>query len=178
MRLVGKILTPMLLAKRHAMLERLILAAVTMAVLMGCSSGHSHPTENYVGRVKTVDAATLRLWMNDGRDFTIVDVRSEGEYDSDGHAPGSELHPWSIYNRDAQRNEAFLEEMKARFQPDATIVLLCSHGMRASQAAAALQEQVGFTSVYVFPGGFEGHYMEGYPAGEGWKAAGLPVEDW
>jgi rhodanese-related sulfurtransferase len=55
---------------------------------------------------------------------------------------------------------------------------LCSHGMRASQAAAALQEQAGFTSVYVFPGGFEGHHMQGYPGGEGWKAAGLPVEDW
>jgi rhodanese-related sulfurtransferase len=50
--------------------------------------------------------------------------------------------------------------------------------MRASQAAAALQEKRGFTAVYVFPGGYEGHHMDGYPAGDGWKAAGLPFDEW
>jgi rhodanese-related sulfurtransferase len=163
---------------KHGALRRLAVAVAALGALTGCSSGHSHPMEDYGGRVKTIDAPTMRIWIDEGRDFTIVDVRSEGEYDSDGHAPGSALHPWSIYNRDAERNKVFLEEMKAAFSPDATLVLLCSHGMRASQAAAALQEQAGFTSVYVFPGGFEGHHMQGYPGGEGWKAAGLPVEDW
>jgi rhodanese-related sulfurtransferase len=68
--------------------------------------------------------------------------------------------------------------MTAEFEPDDTIVLLCSHAMRASQAAAALQEKRGFTAVYVFPGGYEGHHMDGYPAGDGWKAAGLPFDEW
>lgn len=159
-------------------LHRFALAAVSFVVLTGCSSGHDAHGDSYVGRVKTVDAATITDWMSEGREFTIVDVRSEGEYDSDGHAPGSELHPWSIYNRDPERNKVFVQEMRETFRPDETIVLLCSHGMRASQAAAALQEQAGFTEVYVFPGGFEGHHMAGYPAGDGWKSAGLPVEDW
>ena len=30
--------------------------------------------------------------------------------------------------------------------------------------------------VYVFPGGYEGHHMAGFPAGDGWRAAGLPME--
>jgi len=163
---------------RRSLVPRIALAATVFVSLTGCTSGHDHPMEDYIGKVKTVDAAIIRTWMDEGRDFTIVDVRSEGEYDSDGHVPGSELHTWSIYNRDPERNKAFVEEMKTRFQPDALLVLICSHGMRASQAAATLQEQAGFTEVYVFPGGFEGHHMAGYPGGDGWKAAGLPTEDW
>jgi len=158
--------------------RRLALATIVLTTWAACAAGQEHRAENYIGRVQTVDAPTIQIWMDEGRDFTIVDVRSEGEYDSDGHAPDSQLHPWSIYNRDAERNRDFLKEMQAGFPPDATIVLVCSHGMRASQAAAALQEHAGFTAVYVFPGGFEGHHMEGYPGGDGWKAAGLPVEDW
>jgi rhodanese-related sulfurtransferase len=158
-----------------AVLPHSVLVIILLA--SGCAV-HEHPTEDFTGRVNTVDAATMRIWMAEGRDFTIVDVRSEGEFDSEGHAPGSELHSWSIFNRDPARNQAFLEEMSARFDRDAAIVLICSHAMRASQAAAALAEQRGFTAVYVFPGGYEGHHMEGYPGGDGWKAAGLPVEDW
>jgi len=48
--------------------------------------------------------------------------------------------------------------------------------MRATEAADALQQQVGFSQVYVFPGGYEGHHMTGFPAGDGWRAAGLPME--
>lgn len=163
-------------AGHHASPGLVTLIAVGL-LLSGCA-GHRHPDEDYTGRVKTVDAGTIRLWMEEARDFVIVDVRSEGEYDSHGRAPGSELHPWSIYNRDPQRNAAFIEEMRTAFPADATVVLLCSHGMRASQAAVALQEQAGFTSLYVFPGGYEGHHMAGYPAGDGWKAAGLSIEEW
>ena len=153
------------------------MAALIIGLLAGCA-GHDHPKEDFTGRVKTADAATIRGWMSEGRNFTIVDVRSEGEYDSDGHAPDARLHPWSIFNQNPERNQAFLAEITEEFEPDDTIVLLCSHAMRASQAAAALQEKRGFTSVYVFPGGYEGHHMEGYPAGDGWKAAGLPFDEW
>jgi rhodanese-related sulfurtransferase len=153
------------------------LALPAVALLAGCA-GHDHPKEDFTGRVKTVNAETIRSWMAEERDFTIVDVRSEGEYDSDGHAPEARLHPWSIFNRNPERNQAFLAEMTTEFEPDDTIVLLCSHAMRASQAPAALQEKRGFTAVYVFPGGYEGHHMDGYPAGDGWKAAGLPFDEW
>ena len=155
--------------------------AVFLAALLsvGCSShdGHGdHDGTDYTTMVKTVDAATIRQWMDEGRDFTIVDSRSTGEYENDGHVPGSELHPYSLHNLDPMRNEAFVEEMEVAFEPDTTIVLICSHAMRASQAAVDLQTKAGFTNVYVFPGGYEGHHMDTYPSGDGWKAAGLPVE--
>ena len=46
----------------------------------------------------------------------------------------------------------------------------------ATQAAADLGEKAGFTNVYVFPGGVEGHHMDDYPAGDGWLDADLPYE--
>jgi rhodanese-related sulfurtransferase len=146
--------------------------------LCGGCAGHSAADDiDYTALVKTVDAPTIRQWMEEGRSFSIVDVRSTSEYENDGHVPDVDLHPYSIYNRDPMRNEAFVEEMEVAFEPDATIVLICSHAMRASQAAHDLQRKAGFTNVYVFPGGYEGHHMKGYPSGDGWKAAGLPLED-
>lgn len=157
----------------------LLRATALLGILLcvGCA-GHSTTDEvDYTALVKTVDAPTIRQWMEAGRDFSIVDVRSTAEYENDGHVPDVDLHPYSIYNRDPMRNEAFVEEMEVAFEPDATIVLICSHAMRASQAAHDLQSEAGFTNVYVFPGGYEGHHMKGYPSGDGWKSAGLPLED-
>ena len=81
---------------------------------------------------------------------------------------------YSLRDRDA--NQAMLERAASRFAPDETLLVMCSHGMRATHAAWELQERFGFEIVYVFPGGFEGHHMEGYGGGDGWKAAGLPLE--
>jgi len=154
-----------------------VTALLGMLLCAGCA-GHSAADDvDYTALVKIADAATIRQWMEQGRSFSVVDVRSTTEYENDGHVPDVDLHPYSIYNRDPMRNEAFMEEMEVAFEPDATIVLICSHAMRASQAAHDLQRKAGFTNVYVFPGGYEGHHMQGYPSGDGWKSAGLPLED-
>jgi rhodanese-related sulfurtransferase len=147
---------------------------------VGCHGRHGadHADDpDYTSIVKTVDADTIREWDRNKRPYTLLDIRSEGEFDSDGHAPGAVLHPYSIHDRDPERNRAFMEEVKAAFDRDETIVLLCSHAMRASQAAARMQSEAGFTNLYVFPGGYEGHHMAKYPSGEGWKADGLPIQD-
>ena len=44
-------------------------------------------------------------------------------------------------------------------------------------AAWALQKESGFTEVYVYEGGYQGHEMAGYPSGPGWVFDGLPLED-
>lgn len=154
-----------------------LLAGMTAS---GCHGRHGADHANdpdYTRIVKTVDAETIREWDREERAYVLLDIRSEGEFDSDGHAPGAVLHPYSIYDRDPERNRAFMEEVKAAFDRDATIVLLCSHAMRASQAAARMQSDAGFTNIYVFPGGYEGHHMANYPSGAGWKADGLPIEE-
>jgi rhodanese-related sulfurtransferase len=154
-----------------------LLASLAVGACQGQHGQHGADDPDYTKIVKTVDADTIRAWDREGKPYILLDIRSEGEFDSDGHAPGAVLHPYSIYNQNPERNLAFMEEVKAEFARDATIVLLCSHAMRASQAATRMQEEAGFTNLYVFPGGYEGHHMSNYPSGEGWKAAGMPIED-
>lgn len=86
--------------------------------------------------------------------IVIVDVRSQGEYDS-GHLPGALHLPWdSITSR-----PGLLDAYK-----DKTIVTYCARGTRARAALKAL-ERAGYTRL--------GHLEGDIPA---WQQAGLPLE--
>ncbi len=140
-------------------------------------AGDEDLPDDFYGKVKVADAKTMHKWIATGKEFTVLDVRTEKEYRRDGHAPDSVLHPYSLNKRNRKQNDRFLDVVSEEFGKDTTLVILCSHGMRATHAAWELQEKKGFDEVYVFPGGFEGHHMHGYPAGDGWKSADLPLED-
>lgn len=160
-----------------------IFAARAFTVLLalgitGCGLfSDAPPHRDYTALLKSADADTIKQWEQSGQEFVVLDVRTEREYKEDGHVDGSVLHPYSFNNKKRGQNERFLETVRKELEPDTTIVVLCGVGMRASQAAFDLQTKAGFTNVYVYGGGFEGHHMEDYPGGEGWKADGLPVED-
>ena len=151
---------------------------VVALVIAGCASDSGHETDSidYTRTVKSADAAVIEKWQRENISYVVLDVRSEREYEEDGRVPGSVLQPYSFDNKKKGQNEAFLEGVSKRFGRDERIVVLCSHGMRATQATAELGEKAGFTNVYVFPGGVEGHHMSNYPGGDGWLAAGLPYE--
>lgn len=153
-------------------------ALLASTLLAGaCSTAGHGPDESSATPVKHIDAAELRAWWQADRDVVLLDVRTEKEFLEDGRAPGAALQTWSYNGKDADVNALFVDETRRRYSADQTLVVLCSHGMRATQATRALESQAGFTSVYVFEGGYEGHHMEGYPAGDGWKAAALPIDD-
>ncbi|MGB5622346.1 MAG: rhodanese-like domain-containing protein [Gammaproteobacteria bacterium] len=157
-------------------LMRLMILLVITCSLAACGGHDGHGQHaDYMGKVQTVDAQTVSEWYGQDRSFRILDVRTEQEFNKEGHAPLAELVTWSYQGKKAGVNEAFIETVPERFGKDETIVILCSLGMRATEAAYALQ-QAGFTAVYVFPGGYQGHHMAGFPAGDGWRAAGLPME--
>ena len=149
--------------------------AATLLVAACSPAGPSH--DETAAPVKHIDSAELRAWWQSDRDVVVLDVRTEKEFREDGRAPGAVLQTWSYNGKDAEVNALFVDEIQRRFSVDQTLVVLCSHGMRATQATRALDSQGGFTSVYVFDGGYEGHHMKGYPAGDGWKAAELPIDD-
>ena len=131
--------------------------------------------DTYIGLVEYADAAQVSAWQADGTDFVIIDVRTEEEFAEDGHAPGAVLQS---YYRDSKRrplNIDFLNAISNRFDAGQKLLLMCSRGTRATQAAWELGVKRGFSDVHVYPGGYEGHHMQGYGSGDGWKAAGLPV---
>ena len=149
----------------------LVLLAALLAV--ACSEF----PEDYAGVVQPLDADGFRAWEASGRKAVILDVRTGSEFRETARAPGAVNQTWSWDAEQGDVNEAFVAAVTERYAPDQTLLLLCSEGMRASQAAWTLEQQFGFSEVYVYEGGYQGHEMAGYPSGPGWIADGLAVDE-
>ena len=92
--------------------------------------------------------------INSGNAPAIVDVRTEGEYES-GHVPGAIHLPfYSVWTR--------YDDIKA--SPNDRVVVYCEHGPRAGLAKFGLWT-VGFKHIV---------YLDGHMSG--WKARKLPME--
>ncbi len=65
----------------------------------------------------------------------IIDVRTQGEWDNDGHAPCTKLIPLDQ-----------LEQRVAELRPYSKITVVCRSGARAGRAASYLKS-VGFSDV-------------------------------
>lgn len=157
-------------------MNRLIALGLGCLLLAGNAGATEFP-EDFRGKVKAADADVVQRWYDQGQEFVVLDVRTPKEFRKDGRVPGSVNHSYTLRDREREKNRAMLDTVADTISPDTTVLVMCSHGMRATQAAWELQEEKGFSAVYVFPGGFEGHHMGGYPGGDGWKAAGLPLQD-
>jgi len=111
--------------------------------------------EDAKDRVKetTVEAVKQRIDRGD-RNFTLVDVREESEWNA-GHIPGATHLGKGVIERDIEQKI-----------PDVNreIVLYCGGGFRSALAAENL-EKMGYTNVISMDGGWRG-----------WKEAGYPTE--
>ncbi len=99
---------------------------------------------------------SAELWrrIEAGEAPTVIDVRTEKEFEA-GHVPGAIHIPfWSIWGR--------LSEIPT--PSEEPVVVTCEHGPRAGLAWAALR-MAGFDRVILL----EGHMS-------GWKRVGLPME--
>lgn len=98
---------------------------------------------NSVCDARTMQVLTvqeLKDWLDEGRDFQLIDVREKDEWDY-CHIDGAVHIPM-------RRVAASLSNL-ARHTP---VAMLCHHGMR-SRASAELLLQAGFTEVYNVAGG-------------------------
>ncbi|HSW84731.1 MAG TPA: rhodanese-like domain-containing protein [Usitatibacter sp.] len=120
----------------------------------------------YAGAVTPQEAHRLR----EAGAAAIVDVRTPAEYSQVGHVPETPLIEWPRNGGRAEM-QAFLEALRARFDPSEKILFICRSGVR-SHYAAELAAHAGYESAYNVLEGFEGEYGAGT---NGWKAAGLPT---
>lgn len=128
-------------------------------------------------------------WKADPEQVKVLDVRTPEEYVFVGHPTMAYNAPWKLqgYQWDAgghklpmKSNPDFLAQVKQRFQPSDTILVLCRSGGRSAQAVNALAE-AGFKQVYNIIEGMEGDVVDdsesvfhGKRMKNGWKNAGLP----
>ena len=101
--------------------------------------------------VKTIDAPSLHQRMQTQDNLLLVDVRTPGEYEYDGHIAGSRLLPLSS-----------LGQRLHELPKDKTIVCVCRSGARSQTACEHLAAN-GFENVINLAGGMIG-----------WKRHGLP----
>jgi len=124
--------------------------------------------------VENVPPAQVWEALNNDPEARLVDVRTEGEWNSVGipdvSAAGKEtvLLPWQTVPG-GPVNPGFLDGLRAAgLTPENHLYFICRSGAR-SAAAAEVARQAGFSSVFNVSSGFEGSRFSA-----GWKALNLP----
>ncbi|MFA7245204.1 MAG: rhodanese-like domain-containing protein [Candidatus Magasanikbacteria bacterium] len=93
--------------------------------------------------MKVINTPDLLEWQKQNKQFRIIDVRTEYEYNA-GHIEGSELISLDVFDR------VFVEKLADK---DETIVCVCRSGGRSSMAVDFLNNQ-GYSNVYNLIGGY------------------------
>jgi len=109
----------------------------------------------------------------------IVDVRTEAEFAFVGHPVGAVNVPLLRFDPKTYGmapNPKFLDEIRARFSPEDTLLTICRSGSRSSKAAKLLAE-AGYRKSFNVLEGVEGDTdADGHRTVNGWKVRGLPYE--
>lgn len=107
----------------------------------------------------------------------LVDVRTIAEYVYVGHPEMAYNIPLLFWNENEQkleRNENFIEDIKAKFKHEDTLILMCRSGGRSTRAMTLLKNS-GYENVFNLKFGFEGEKdSQGYRSKNGWKNSDLP----
>jgi rhodanese-related sulfurtransferase len=107
-------------------------------------------------RIRETDIHSVRLRLEAGENFTLVDVREESEW-ARGHLPRAVHLSKGVIERDIE--ERFPDK-------NADLVLYCGGGYRSALSADNLQ-RMGYTNVSSMDGGWRGWTEAGYPIEKG-----------
>ncbi|HET6581864.1 MAG TPA: rhodanese-like domain-containing protein [Nannocystaceae bacterium] len=114
--------------------------------------------------VEKIDSSRAKALLAD--DAVYLDVRTIPEFEA-GHAPGAYNLPlMHAAPGGMQPNPRFAEVVGKTFARDRPLVVACKAGGRSARACAVL-EQLGFTRVFDFAGGWAGNATD-----PGWPKSG------
>lgn len=104
--------------------------------------------QEQVSEVKEMDVHEFKSWMDEGKEFQIIDVREQHEYDLVNI--GCELIPL---------NEVL--DKADKFRKDIPVVVICKGGTRSGRAIEALQSEFGgFENLINLKGGIVAYAKE------------------
>lgn len=123
---------------------------------------HQHPprflkiVDDAKTRVRATSVDEVKLKLDHGEKFMLVDVREESEFAKD-HLPGAIHLGKGVIERDIEARVPKL---------DTPLVLYCGGGFRSALAADNLQK-MGYTNVISMDGGIRDWREKGYPLSKG-----------
>jgi rhodanese-related sulfurtransferase len=117
--------------------------------------------------VRTVDAATLKAWLRDGRELAILDAREAGEF---GQSHLFWAVPCPLSQREL-RARALLPRLSAR-------VVCVDGGEGYAEALARYLEGIGCTDVQVLEGGTPAWIAAGFEAFSGVHVPSKAFGEW
>ncbi len=100
-----------------------------------------------------IEPATLKQWFDEGRDFSLLDMRNDLEYNH-GTFDGA-INPKTKHFRQ-------FTDVEEKFDPalkQKTVVIFCTGGIRCEKASAYLIEK-GYESVYKLKGGIMNYFKQ------------------
>jgi rhodanese-related sulfurtransferase len=100
-----------------------------------------------------IDNAQLAQLMKNG--VTVVDIRTQPEWDETGILPGSKLLTF-FDERGRADPAAWLEKLKPLAQPGDPVVVICRSGNRTKPVSQLLSQQAGYAKVYNVKSGIKG----------------------
>ncbi|MDD4200227.1 MAG: rhodanese-like domain-containing protein [Eubacteriales bacterium] len=118
-------------------IKKITLIIITVATIFAFASCGNNQDSGYT----QADAEQAKQMMEDEKDYVILDVRTDSEY-NEGHIPGAILIP------DYEINEKAESVLKDK---DQLILVYCRSGNR-SQGASETLVNLGYTNVVDFGG--------------------------
>ena len=119
---------------------------------MGHSKEFLAISEQSSQRVAHTDIETVNRWQSEQRDFLLIDVREDNEWQK-GHLPQAIHLGRGIIERDIVARVVDFEHI---------LVLYCGGGYRSSMACDSLQ-QMGYRNVISLDGGYGAWKKAQYP---------------
>ena len=127
--------------------QRLVVKIRDEIVTMGQSD--IHPTE---GTAPSIAPQKLKQWLDEEKDFTLLDVRNDYEYHLGAFEKAVDLNIPVFRDFPEAVNE--LDEEKSK-----PLVMYCTGGIRCEKAALLLQKR-GFKDVYQLEGGILNYFAQ------------------
>jgi len=121
----------------------LIIALIPFGFLLSCNAQEQPGGDSKanITAPRNISAKEAKAMMDEGKPYTLLDVRTAGEYSS-GHIKGAILIP---------NTEIASRAGKELPDKGAVILIYCRSGVRAANAAQILAG-MGYTNVYNFGG--------------------------
>ena len=100
-----------------------------------------------------IDNAELAQLMKSG--VTVIDIRTQPEWEDTGVLAGSKLLTF-FDERGRADPAAWLEKLKPLAKPDDPVIVICRSGNRTKAVSQFLSQQAGYAKVYNVKSGIKG----------------------